>query len=168
MYTMVDGSLLRTTAWTLTGSVDTSEADYTRTISGTNITGAHAVNVGQDGTGWYNDKNGGAITNGMIDDVGIWRRAVSPQEALAIYNGGQAGLHLALAQVGPPVVGVVISVTLSGTNVNFSWAGATGVRLQKSVNVNPSSWSDVAGTIGASAYSEPATNTRSFYRLFKP
>src|SRR5439155_22161671 len=75
----------------------------TRTATG-------AWNIGEDGSGLYTTVGGGhdgpgiSVTNAMVDDLGIWRRAVSPQEALAIYNGGQAGLDLALAQVGPPVV----------------------------------------------------------------
>lgn len=168
MYTMLDGVLLRTTPWTLTGSTDTSGADYKRTINlppNTDFFGPHAVNIGQDGTGWYNDKNGGAITNGMIDDVGFWRRAVSPQEALAIYTAGNAGQNLAqvaqVASAGP------LSVSRSGGNVNFTWVGATGIRLQKTTTL-PAGWADVTGTTGASAYSEPATNTAAFYRLYKP
>jgi hypothetical protein len=174
-FAYVDGSLVKyltlATANPAGGNFDPTTIDNdpsnprTRTATG-------AWNIGEDGSGLYTTVGGGhdgpgiSVTNAMVDDLGIWRRAVSPQETLAIYNGGQAGLNL--AQLGQVASGGILTATLSGPNLNFSWVGATGLRLQKSVNVNPTSWSDVIGTTGASAYSEPATNTRSFYRLFKP
>ncbi len=168
MYTMLDGILLTTTPWTLSGSVDTSAENYTRTINlppNTDFSGPHAVNIGQDGTGWYNDKDGGAITNGLIDDVGFWRRALSPQEALAIYNAGNAGKNLsqAAASLSP------VTMTYSAGNVNFTWAGGAGIRLQKSTNLtNPASWTDITSTLGNSSYSEPVTPTATYYRSYKP
>jgi len=169
LYTMLDGQSLATRIWTAgaSGSVDTDGAGYVRNISGTDYFGAHAINLGQEGTGWYNDKNGGGITNGMMDDVGFWRRVLSPQEALAIYNGGQAGLNL--AQIDQPASAGPLSITYTGGNANFSWIGATGVKLQKTTSLTPViSWSDVPGTTGASSYSEPATNSTAYYRLKKP
>jgi hypothetical protein len=168
MYTTLDGVLLRTTAWTLTGSVDTSGANYTRTITNnSNFIGPHAVNIGQDGTGWYNDKDGGAITNGLIDDVAVWRRAVSPQEALAIYNAGQSGQTVDLAPQ-PGSLGLIIT-TLSGSTVNFVWVGGPGIRLQRSTTLDANSFVDVAGTVGNSNYSEPTSSfSKAYYRLFKP
>jgi hypothetical protein len=167
MYTMLDGALLRTTAWTPTGTTDTYADPYTRTITNVVFSGTSSVNIGQDGTGWYNDKNGGAITNGLIDDVGIWRRAVSPQEALAIYNAGQVGQSLELAAT-PGTLGI-LTITLSGGNVQFAWVGGTGIRLQRSTTLAPGSFVDVGGTLGNSSYSEPAASfTKAFYRLFKP
>ncbi len=161
MYVMLDGNLINTTAWIPIGSVDSTT--YTRGGGGTT-----SVNVGQDGTGWYNDNNGGAITNALIDDVGIWRRAVSPQEALAIYNAGNAGKDLSLASVASASLGPV-TMTYSGGNVNFTWAGGTGIRLQKATSLtNPSSWADIASTLGNSTYSEAVTPTATFYRLYKP
>lgn len=167
MYTMFDGALLRNTPWTLTGTSDTADINYTRTITNNpNFGGPHAINVGQDGTGWYNDKNGGAITNGMIDDLGIWRRALSPQEALAIYTAGQAGQDI--SQVAQPASAGPITLTYSGGNANFTWIGYSGLRLQKATNLSPANWADITATIGASAYAEPATNGAAYYRLYKP
>jgi Concanavalin A-like lectin/glucanases superfamily/Immunoglobulin domain len=166
MYTMYDGVLVRTNVWTPTASVDTSGFDYQRTITNnTGFTGPHAINIGQDGTGWYNDKNGGAITNGLIDDVGFWRRAVSPQEALAIYTAGNAGKNLSLAAASLPP----LTITYSAGNVNLTWAGGAGIRLQKTTDLtNPLSWTDIASTLGNSSYSEAVTPTPTNYRLYKP
>ncbi len=174
MFTMLDGVLLRTTAWTPTGTVDTFADPYTRTgitvqgqFTNQTFTGTSAVNIGQDGTGWYNDKDGGAITNGLIDDVGIWRRVLSPQEAQAIYNAGQAGQSLDLAPT-PGSLGILL-VSVSGANVQFSWVGGTGIRLQRSTTLAPGSFVDVGGTLGNSSYSEPVSSfIKAFYRLYKP
>jgi hypothetical protein len=168
MYVMLDGALLKTIPWTLTGSVDTSGANYTRTITNTDFSGPYSVNIGQEGTGWYNDKDGGAITNGLIDDVAFWRRAVSPQEASAIYNAGLAGQTVDLAPT-PGSLGL-LTASLSGSNVNFSWIGGTGIRLQRSATgLDALNWVDVAGTLGANSYSESASAfTKAFYRLYKP
>lgn len=168
IHTILDGVKLAPRLWnaTASGSVDTDGADYTRTISSVDYTGSHAVNIGQDGTGWYNDKDGGAITNGLIDDVGFWRRALSTQEAVAIYTAGQSGLDL--AQAPQPASAGVLNIVTVGNSASFTWTGATGLRLQKSTSLNPASWTDVTGTTGASTYAEPATNTAAFYRLYKP
>ncbi len=168
IFTTLDGVALSPRIWTATtvGSVDTDDISYVRNISGTDYTGTHAINIGQEGTGWYNDKNGGAITNGLIDDVGFWRRAVSPQEALAIYQAGLAGQNL--LQVSQVASAGVLTASRAGANINFSWSAATGVRLQRSATASPTSWNDVAGTTGLGSYSEPTTNAASFYRLYKP
>ena len=102
----------------------------------------------------------------MIDDVGFWRRAVSPQEALSIYNAGQAGKTL--AQAPQPLPTVPLFISLAGGNLNFSWAGAAGVVLQKTTSLSPVDWKDVAGTSGSSSYSEPNTNAAAYYRLLRP
>ncbi len=136
----------------------------TRTATG-------AWNIGTDGSGLYSTVGGGhdgpgiSVTNAMIDDVGVWRRAISPQEALAIYNGGNAGQTLAQAVV--PLSKLTIS--LSGGNVNFSWAGGTGIRLQKKTgSIVGGTWTDIISTLGNSTHSEAITATPTFYRLFKP
>ena len=150
---MVDGGLINTRADLTTGNIDTDDLGYT-------------VNVGQDGRGTYTDGGSAGITNALIDDVGIWRRAVSPQEAAAIYKAGQAGLDL--SQAVSATLGN-LRVSLAGTIVSFTWAGATGVRLQRTTSLNPASWADVAGTVGNSSYSESASSfTKAYYRLYKP
>ena len=65
----------------------------------TSIDTTLAINLGQDGTGTY----GSSITNALLDDVGFWRRALTPQEAQAIYNASFSGQTLAQAAVGGPV-----------------------------------------------------------------
>jgi len=136
--------------------------------SPTTIDAGLAVNVGQDGTGTYTDGGGVGITNALIDDVGIWRRALTPEEATAIYTAGNAGQHLQQVVVVPGTNLGAVQVARVGGNVQFAWSGGTGIRLQKSTTLAQGSWSDVPGTLGANSYSEPATNSAAHFRLYKP
>src|SRR6185436_18492081 len=129
-------------------TIDTSD------LSLTAPSGPYNTNVGQDGTGTYTDGGGVGITNALIDDVGIWRRAVTPEEAVAIYNAGNAGMDLQQVVV---VVGTTlgpVQIGRVGGNVQFSWNGGPGIRLQKSTTLNAGSWNDVPGTLGSSSHSE--------------
>jgi hypothetical protein len=151
--TYVDGNPIDTRADTTTGNIDTDDLSY-------------AVNVGQDGRGIYTDGGSAGITNCLIDDVGIWRRALSGAEAKGIYVAGQAGKDLSQAQ--GATLGS-LTVVVSGANVNFSWAGGTGIRLQRSTSLSPAAWTDVTGTLGNSSYSEPKSSfPQAYYRLYKP
>ena len=166
--TILDGRPLASTIWkaTQSGSVDTDTLGYTRTISvppDTDFTGNLLVNIGQDGTGWYNDKNGGAITNGLIDDVGIWRRALSAQEALAIYTTGQAGHDLSQATQ-PEAVGP-LAITQTGGSLNLTWTASPTFKLQKTISLYPAIWTDVPGTLGTGSATLPMTNQSAFFRL---
>lgn len=76
--TWVDGRLVHT------GSLTASLNDVS-TPSGL------AVNIGQDGTGNYFFSNY-AVTGGWMDDVLIWLRAISTEEAALIHLKGRSGL----------------------------------------------------------------------------
>lgn len=53
----------------------------------------YATNIFQDGTGAYTDSDGGANwDNATIDDLGIWRRALTDAEIATIYNMGLQGI----------------------------------------------------------------------------
>lgn len=56
-----------------------------------------ATNIGQDGTGGY----GSSFFDADIDDLGIWRRVLTPQEVAAIFEIGQAGQDLSTVVVQP-------------------------------------------------------------------
>jgi hypothetical protein len=75
----VDGVLVNTTsvapnAGAQRGSVDTSSLGLN-------------WNLGQDGAGDYTDGNAAALEM-VMDDLGMWRRVITPQEIEAIYHGG--------------------------------------------------------------------------------
>ena len=143
-----DGVLTITKPDLATGSIDTDDLGY-------------AVNIAQDGQGTYTDGGSAGITNALIDDVGIWRRAVSAQEASAIYTAGQSGKNLAQA-----VIAVQLTVvSISNGNIHLAWQASPAVKLQQSTSLSPASWTDVPGTLGAGSASVPMSPTKLFFKL---
>ncbi len=120
-------------------------------------------NIGQDGTGTYTDGNGVGITNAVLDEVVIWRRALTQQEATAVYAVGQAGLEVTRAVA---IAAGSITAVPSGSNISMSWTGASGLKLQSTTSLAaPIVWSDVPNTDGVSNIVLPATGAPTFYRL---
>ncbi len=69
----------------------------------------------------------------------------------------------------PAPVPSITSITASGGNVNVTWPGGAGIRLQKTTTLtNPLSWADIGSTLGNSSHSEPVTATPTYYRLYRP
>jgi phospholipase C len=54
---------------------------------------------------------------------------------------------------------------LSGGVIHFTWAGGMTVKLQKTTNLNPTSWVEVAGSLGASSVDVPVSNAPAYFRL---
>lgn len=77
-----------------------------------------ATNIGQDGTGTYTDGGSVGIEDGTIDDVGIWRRAITADEAKAIYRAGLQGFDLTAAQTAPPVGQDLVAYLAFEDNLN--------------------------------------------------
>lgn len=88
------------------------------------------TNIGQDGAGGYTDGNSVGITNALIDDVGIWRRALTPGEAVGIYLRGLTNSDLTTASAGlavpPSVATQPVSVTVSAGGLATFTVGAAG------------------------------------------
>ena len=83
----------------------------------------YVLNIGQDGTGTYTP----AIPDGVIDDVGLWRRALSQYEAQSIYwVGHQQGRTF--DEVGP----VTIQVQSVDGFIDVIWQAGT---LKQAVDV---------------------------------
>jgi hypothetical protein len=142
------------------GTIDTSALPFTYNSPKSTHQSTWAVNVGQDGTGVYYD-NGNAYNIGAkIDDLGIWRRALTAKEAQAIYTAGLAGKDLTYA-----VVPGRINFTVSDGILNLNWSGGPNLKLQRTAALNPPVWVDVPGTLGASSISLPTTNSTGFFKL---
>jgi hypothetical protein len=122
-----------------------------------------ATNIGQDGAGDY----GPAFTDMDMDDLGIWRRVLTPQEVAAIYTAGQSGNDLSTVVVGAAGLGT-LGVSVTGGSLNFTWTGGAGIRLQKTTTLTSPTWTDVAGTIGNSSATETIAAGNAFYRLLRP
>ena len=56
------------------------------------------INIGQDGKGTYTDGNA-VSSQGLIDEVALWNRVISPLEAASLYQGGNAGKALVVPAV---------------------------------------------------------------------
>jgi hypothetical protein len=72
----LDGEIVTPNVLILSGSVDTGLP----------------LNVGQDGRGNYFGSGAAAITNALLDDLGIWRRPLEQHEVEFIYLQGREGL----------------------------------------------------------------------------
>jgi len=88
------------------------------------------TNIGQDGTGHYTDGGGAAALDALIDDLGIWQRALTASEAAAIYTAGQAGKDLSQAVVAATPTQPTLTATVSGGNIVISGAGRRHAPVQ--------------------------------------
>jgi hypothetical protein len=98
------------------------------------------------------------ITFGYFDTLNNWWWAID-------------NIEVASGSTQPPPPGGDLgrlSFAVSARNLNFSWTGGTGIRLQKTTSLSPANWTDVAGTLGASSATEVIGAGSAFYRLFKP
>ncbi len=161
VYCYVDGVLVNKKAENVGGTWDTSAAPFTHHGGPTPpMQSGFAVNIGEDGTGIYTD-NGSAYNLGaLIDDLGIWRRALTANEAKGIFNAGNAGHDLAHAAAVSKLV-----IQLNGANANITWTGSAAVKLQQATSLNPANWTDVPNTLGASSASVPVSGAAAYFRL---
>ena len=151
--------------------VDGTRVDTRSIVTATNLAttvdSGLPTNIGQDGKGTYTDGNNVGITNALADDVGIWRRALTPNEAASVYAQGLADQDLSTAGGAPSSLGQ-ITVSASTTTLNFNWTGGVGIKLQKASSLTNPNWQDVSGSEGSSSASEPIGPGDAFYRLIKP
>ncbi|HEY5908981.1 MAG TPA: LamG-like jellyroll fold domain-containing protein [Verrucomicrobiae bacterium] len=94
-----------------------------RPISGftDSLDSANAVNIGQVGTGNYY-----VVFGADVDDLGVWRRALSPAEAESIYLVGQ-NYGTSFDTYGP----VVLSIRKSGAALELVWQTGTLLEADK-------------------------------------
>ena len=160
IYGYLDGVLVTKHANNVGFSIDTFGTVFGNHQGQGSAQSAWAVNIGQDGTGVYTDGQSARDIDAKIDDVGIWRRALTANEAAAIYVAGLVGKDL--SQVVTPQQ---LHLTLSGGNANLMWVGTSTVKLQVATSLNPANWTDVPGTLGASSAVVPVGTTQAFFRL---
>ena len=79
------------------------------------------VNIGQDGTGHYTDGGNGAAVDMLMDDLGIWNRALAPTEVASIYLQGQAGKDLTTANGAPVVLPATVAADSGGPGRQRRW-----------------------------------------------
>ena len=160
VYAYLDGALVSKHPLTVVGTVDTDGIPLSNSQYVPSPQSQFAVNIGQDGTGVYADQGGAHNINAKIDDVGIWRRALTANEANAIYKMGLAGKDL--SQVITPQA---LYITVAGGNATLTWVGSPTVKLQQSSSLTSANWTDVANTLGASSAVVPVGTSAAFFRL---
>lgn len=150
------------TASTYVEGVLINRTDLTGSENNVNTPGSYATNVGQDGTGSY-----GAVFNNLsVDDLGIWRRVLTPQEVAAIREAGLQGQDLStviIETVGPEIT----AISIDQGNVTLTWGAEPQTRLQKATDLTGAAWSDVDGTLGQGSHSEAVGAGNAFFRLSK-
>lgn len=130
----------------LDGAVARSvKIDGTSTAAAKDIDTGLAATIGQDPTGRYAETGGGSM-----DDLGVWRRAISPLEAAALFVAGKSNLSF---------VGRGLSIERSGTGFTLQWDGG---QLQESASLE-APFTDVVGS--QSPYTITGTAEARFYRL---
>lgn len=162
VYGYLDGVLVTKHPMNTAGTIDTFGLPFSNhqgVSDSTNI--AFAVNIGQDGTGVYTDNGSASDINARIDDLGIWRRAITANEVKGIYNQGLAGKDLSQA------FGLLnLFAQVSGGNLLLSWNGAANLKLQSSSALGAGAvWTDVPGTLGASSASVAISPGAKFFRI---
>jgi len=118
--TYVDGALVNVSPLAIAGSVDTVNQGF-------------AVNIGQDGTGLY-----AALLEALMDEVQLWRRALTPQDVAALHGKGLAGQDAFVS---------VTSLTPSGSDIIISWSGGTGpFVVERKSALTDGTWTEVTTT----------------------
>jgi hypothetical protein len=124
-----DGQLSVNAPLTFGGSMDT-------------VTNGYAVNIGQDGTGGYND-TGSAHIDGLIDEVILWKRVVLASEVASLYSAGTNGLT--------PLT-FLTNVVTSGNSAILSWRGGIPpFTIQTTSDLSSTHWTAAASTTNNSA-----------------
>ena len=106
----------------------------------------------------FGDDPGGAYTwdpvTYQVDDVGIWRRALAPGEAIGIYAAGQIGQSFDMN--GP----ALLTVKQSGGKLELIWQQGT---LQSLDSIG-GTWTDVIGAVAPYHVVTPG-GAKKFYRV---
>jgi hypothetical protein len=111
----------------------------------------------------------GAEYQGLIDDVGIWRRALTPEQVQAIYQAGLEGRDL-LGQR-PAVDLSIVQVRVSGGQIRFSFATQTGktYSVEHSGQLGPgATWTEVQSVPGDGSEVQvayPTADSAAYYRV---
>ncbi|HTI98108.1 MAG TPA: LamG-like jellyroll fold domain-containing protein [Dongiaceae bacterium] len=96
--------------------LDGNVVDSRSVASVGDITQAAPTSIGQDPTGHYGESG-----EADIDDLGVWRRVLTPLEASSIYV---AGLNGGITFATTPATPATLSITHSGGQVQIIWTGS--------------------------------------------
>lgn len=156
-------------ARTYVDGVRLSETTWAGAENQLNPVAPRNTNIGQDGIGDYTDGNGVGV-DGTMDELLIWRRALTDDEAAGLYAAGVLGVPGTGANPGLtlqlPPAGVQITKINNGASMRLTWSANAGVVLQKASELGSAAvWQDVPGTLGLGAYEVAPGSNNEFYRL---
>ena len=135
----------------LDGVAVDSHEDY----SAGDIDETNATNIGQDPTGTYSQ-----TASADIEDIGIWRRVLTPLEVASIYVGANSNA-ISFASASSP--SPTLSIAPSGGKVQVSWTGSATLQAAGSLT---GAFTNVTGA--TSPYVVTPTNSQTFFRLSIP
>ncbi len=149
----VDGRLYSTDPLSgVTGSIDNHAAGYT-------------VNLGQDGTGLYSGLGSALMYNVLVDDLGIWRRALT---GLEIENVYLFGLNNQSFNVPPPAPPRIVRFIAKGASLNLGWTGGSApFLLQKKYQLSDTNWIDLL-TVDSRTVTVTLDGDGGFFRVVGP
>jgi len=154
-FTYIDGTIANVAPLVISGSVDTTY--YTNVVGTVTNVFPFAVNIGQDGRGDYTDNGSAQIVNCAIDDLGIWRRALTPQDISGIYTSGVAGRSLPSVRF--------LNIINNGATMTLNWVGTcSSYTVQHKSALTDLVWID-DGTTTASSLTVPKSGNARFYRI---
>jgi hypothetical protein len=116
-----------------------------------------ATNIGQDGTGSY----GSRFSDVSFDDIGFWRRVITPQEAAALFAAGQAGNELSSVVVPGSTNAGTLAISLAEGKIVLTWD--SGATLQSATTVL-GGWVDESAE---SPFEVDPSDAAKFYRLMQ-
>ncbi len=164
VYEYLDGVLVSKHPMDVFGSIDTFSLPFTNEQSVvTDNQTTWAVNIGQDGTGVYHDGGSAYDIDAMIDDLGIWRRALTAKEAAGIFAAGQSGKDLTQASTASTGGTATLSATVSSGDLNLSWTAGASIELETTPSLSPEAWVPVSGTLGAGSASISLSSAKAAY-----
>jgi hypothetical protein len=133
--------------------LDGVEVDETYAGNAGDLDSGLPTNLGQDASGLYPEQG-----SADLDDVGMWRRALTAYEAQSIYYVGQT-YGKSFDTYGP----VSLGISRSGASLELIWQAGT---LLESDDVNKpmNLWTPVAGA-SAPYYKVTPGPVRKFYRV---
>ncbi|MGK0188395.1 MAG: hypothetical protein ACI9R3_004189 [Verrucomicrobiales bacterium] len=132
------------------------------------------IGVKTDDSGEFPDGGNPGFWDGMIDDLGLWGRALTPAEITAVYQAGLSGISLDKASLtSSPSVDPGLTIEESGGNVILSWsASEDGWVLKSTADLPAGDWQDVPGDVVSENGRNKATVTPAlssqWFRLERP
>jgi len=136
----VDGQLAGSTVYS--GNIANPDIPWL-SIGGRLNTDATTGEIGPDANPQFN--------TGLMDELALWNRALSPDEIAALYATGNSGKALTSIVLTPPATGGgTLTAKVSGGNITVTWSSGA---LQSAASLN-GPWTNVTGATGGT-FTEP-------------